>query len=179
MDPVITEINDLCKTARYYRWADKKVRLGQAVWHIISMDGLEIAATALSSTVVCPTCECSIMQVGLYGEYIIPSAFQCFQSIISMLRKPEFILSTSDKCVNKYLVPNAMLEDVWTRLRDRLSSLDSSTSLLEVTSEYAAHFCDMYVEGHTGKHLTGDRIRIFLLNLLFLFRDLIAQTPQR
>ena len=58
MDPVIAEINELCKTAKYYRWADKLVRLGLAFWHIISMDGLEIAATALSSTMECPTCEC-------------------------------------------------------------------------------------------------------------------------
>ena len=109
--------------------------------------------------------------VGLYGEYIIPSAFH---SIKSVLRKPEFILRTSDKGVNTYLVTNDMLENVWVRLRDRLSSLDSSTSLVEVTSDYAAHFYDMYVEGHTGKHLTGDRIRILLLNLPFVFRDLIA-----
>ncbi len=58
MDPVIAKINELYKTARYYRWADKMVLLGQAFWHIISMDGLEIAATALSNTMVCPTCEC-------------------------------------------------------------------------------------------------------------------------
>ena len=38
--------------------ADKQVRLGQASWHIISMAGLEIAATVLSNTMVCPTCEC-------------------------------------------------------------------------------------------------------------------------
>ena len=109
--------------------------------------------------------------VGLYGEYIIPSAFH---SIKSVLRKPEFILRTSDKGVNTYLVTNDMLEKVWVRLRDRLSSLDSSTSLVEVTSDYAAHFYDMYIEGHTGKHLTGDRIRILLLNLPFVFRDLNA-----
>jgi hypothetical protein len=54
MDPVIAEINELCKTARYYRWADKLVRLGMAFWHIISLGGLEIAATALSSTMECP-----------------------------------------------------------------------------------------------------------------------------
>ena len=58
MDLVITEINDLCKTPRYYRWADKMVRLGLAFWHIISLDGLEIAAAALSSTMECPTCKC-------------------------------------------------------------------------------------------------------------------------
>jgi hypothetical protein len=44
----------------------------------------------------------------------------------------------------------------------------------EVTSDYAAHLNDIYVQGHTGKHLTGDRIRILLLNLPFVFRDLIA-----
>ena len=111
--------------------------------------------------------------IGLYGEYIIPSVFHLITSQ-AVLRKPEFILSRSDKCVTKYLVTNDMLGNVWIRLRDRLSSLDSSTSLIEVTTDYAAHFYDMYVEGHTGKHLTGDRIRILLLNLPFLFRDLIA-----
>ncbi len=61
MDPVIAEINDLCKTPRYYRWADKMVRLaglGLDFWHIISLDGLDIAAAGLSSTMECPTCEC-------------------------------------------------------------------------------------------------------------------------
>ncbi len=60
--------------------------------------------------------------VGLYGEYIIPSAFH---SIKSVLRKPEFILRTSRNEVNTYLVTNDMLDNVWVRLRDRLSSLDS------------------------------------------------------
>ncbi len=64
MDPVIAEINKLCKTARYYRWADKLVRLGQPCWHIISMDWLKIAATALTQLyngfdwMECPTCQC-------------------------------------------------------------------------------------------------------------------------
>ncbi len=34
----------------------------------------------------------------------------------------------------------------------------AATSLIEVTTDYAAHFYYMYVEGHTGKHLTGDWI---------------------
>ena len=60
------------------------------------------------------------------------------------------------------------------RLRDRLISLDTHSSMVEVTPAYAAHFIDMYVDKHTGKHLTGDRIRILLLTLPFLLRDLIA-----
>ncbi len=47
--------------------------------------------------------------IGLYGEYIIPSAFH---SIKLVLRKPEFILSTYAKGVHKYLVTNEMLENV-------------------------------------------------------------------
>ena len=39
---------------------------------------------------------------------------------------------------------------------------------------YATHFTDMYVDKHTGKHMTGDRVRILLLTLPFLLRDLIA-----
>ncbi len=62
--------------------------------------------------------------IGLYGEYIIQSAFH---KIKSVLCKPEFILRTSDKGVNTYLVTNDMLENVWVRPCDRLSSLDSST----------------------------------------------------
>ncbi len=56
MDPVIAEINELCRTERYYRWADTLVCPGKAFWHIISMYGLEIAATALSSVTACPSC---------------------------------------------------------------------------------------------------------------------------
>jgi hypothetical protein len=58
-----------------------------------------------------------------------------------------------------------MMADIWARLRDRLASIESSTSMLEVTPDYAAHFFDMYVKNHDGKHMTGDQIKILLLNL--------------
>ena len=67
-----------------------------------------------------------------------------------------------------------MMADIWARLRDRLASIESSTSMLEVTSDYAAHFFDMYVKNHDGKHMTGDRIKILLLNLPFMLRDLVS-----
>ena len=37
-------------------------------------------------------------------------------------------------------------------VRERLSVLDSSSSLVEVTVDYATHFDDMHVEKHKGKH---------------------------
>jgi hypothetical protein len=67
-----------------------------------------------------------------------------------------------------------MLRGVWKRLRDRLASVDSSTSTVEITNDYAAHFYDMYINNHDGKHMTGDRMKILLLNLPFLLRDLVA-----
>ena len=49
MDPVVAEINELCSQDRYFRFADRKVRVGRCFWHMLSMDGLEIAATTLCS----------------------------------------------------------------------------------------------------------------------------------
>ena len=76
--------------------------------------------------------------------------------------------------MTQYVVSNEMLVGVWARLRDRLASVDSSSSMVQVTVDYAAHFYDMYVNKHAGKHLTGDRVSILLLTLPFLLRDLIA-----
>ena len=97
--------------------------------------------------------------IGLYGEYVLPSSLYTYTQV---LRAPE--LYKSPYCP---LVTNAMLRRVWTRLRDRLSSLDSSTSMVKVTTAYATHFIDMYVDKHTGKHMTGNRVRILLLTLPF------------
>jgi hypothetical protein len=52
--------------------------------------------------------------------------------------------------------------------------VDASTSTVEITNDYAAHFHDMYINKHDGKHMTGDRMKILLLNLPFLLRDLVA-----
>jgi hypothetical protein len=78
-----------------------------------------------------------------------------------------------------YLVTNEMLENVWHSMgtSPRLPVIAGLVDV--VTSDYATHFNDIYVQGHhdTGNHLTGDRIRILLLNLPFVFRDLIHVAP--
>jgi hypothetical protein len=38
----------------------------------------------------------------------------------------------------------------------------------------ATLFVDMYVDKHTGKHMVEDRVRMLLLTLPFLLRDLTA-----
>ena len=51
MAPIIADVNDICSTERYYRFADKVVRCGRAFWHLLSMDGAEIAAATLCGSV--------------------------------------------------------------------------------------------------------------------------------
>jgi len=114
----------------------------------------------------CPREELHQFLIGLYGEHIIPSTFYELKKV---LRAPELNLGES-----KYLITDEMLANVWARIRDRLAFLDSSYSMVTLTKEYAAHFYDMYINQHEGKHLTGDRIKHLLLNLPFLLRDIIA-----
>jgi hypothetical protein len=104
--------------------------------------------------------------IGLYGEHVIPASLHKYTQV---LRAPNLYLGPTNP-----LVKDQMLRDVWARLRDRLKSLDSSFAMVEVSSAYATHFMDMYIDQHTGKHMTGDRVRILLLSLPFLLRDLIA-----
>lgn len=56
MDHIVAEVNQLCSEDKYYVFADRKVRLGRCFWHLLSMDGLEIAASTMCDT--CPVCEC-------------------------------------------------------------------------------------------------------------------------
>jgi hypothetical protein len=65
----------------------------------------------------------------------------------------------------KYIITKTMMAAVWARLRDRLASIGYSTSMIEVTPDYTAPLYDMYVKNHDGKHMTGDPIKILLLNV--------------
>jgi hypothetical protein len=58
MAHIIPEINDICSKDDYYRFADKLVRQGRGLWHLMCMDGAEIAAATMCGTDNCPTCEC-------------------------------------------------------------------------------------------------------------------------
>jgi hypothetical protein len=108
--------------------------------------------------------------IGLYGEHMLPATLHEYERT---LRDDKYSTGVDCNGNQKYIITKAMMVQVWARLRDRLASIDGSTSMIEVTSDYAAHFYDMYVKNHDGKHMTGDRIKILLLNLLFMLRDLI------
>jgi hypothetical protein len=89
------------------------------------------------------------------------------------LRNPNTIRGFDKNGAPIYIISKQRLKTVFSRLRNRLSSLDSSTSTIEVSTEYASHFYDMYIRQHDGKHMTGDRMKILMLNLPLLMRDLL------
>ena len=63
MAPIIDEINEICSKDDFYRFADKLVRQGRGFWHLLSMDGAEIAQATMCTTDNCPTCECPKAQL--------------------------------------------------------------------------------------------------------------------
>ena len=138
----------------------------QELKHKLRPENAFLKAIDLDLPAACPREELHQFLIGLYGEYIIPASLHSYTQV---LRHPA-LYHGKDRPV----VTDHRLRGVWTRLRDRLSSLDSSSTMIEVTPAYATHFIDMYVDKHTGKHMTGDRVRILLLTLPFLLRDLIA-----
>jgi hypothetical protein len=91
------------------------------------------------------------------------------------LRGPDTITGYDKNKAPIYIISMKRLNNVFARLRNQPSSLDSSTSTIEISTEYAAQFFDMYIKKHDGKHMTGDgdRMKVLMLNLPFLLRDLL------
>ncbi len=57
---------------------------------------------------------------------------------ISIVYDAEYSSGQDKEGYPKYIITKTMTANIWARLRNRLASIDSSTSMIEVTSEYAA-----------------------------------------
>ncbi len=73
----------------------------------------------------------------------------------------------------KQLLTTARLEAVWKRLADFFATVVADTSMITLSPEYAAHFHDIYIDGKECAKMTGDRMKMLMLTLPFLFSDLI------
>lgn len=104
--------------------------------------------------------------LGLFGDHIVPAILYRYTQV---LRRPDLLSSKG-----KPLITKARLETVWTRLADRLSTVVADTSMITITPEYAGHFYDLYINGKENAKLTGDRMKMLMLTLPFMVRDLIA-----
>ena len=101
--------------------------------------------------------------IGVYGEHIIPASFYQYTQV---LRRPDLVIGQTGNGNTKYLVNNKMLGAILMKLRNRLASINSDTSVIEVSSDYASYFYDMYFQKHDGKSLAEDRMKILMLYLL-------------
>ena len=106
--------------------------------------------------------------LGLFrvGDRIVTAILYRYTQV---LRRSDLLSSKGNPLITK-----ACLETVWTRLADCRSAVVADTSMLTITPEYAAHFYDLYINGKENAKLTGDRIKMLMLTVPFLVRDLIA-----
>ena len=61
-------------------------------------------------------------------------------------------------------------------MSDRFKTVVSDTSMITLSNEYSTHFHDIYVDGKENAKMTGDRMKMLMLTLPFMVRDLI--TPE-
>ena len=104
--------------------------------------------------------------LGFFGDHIVPAILYRYTQ---ELQRPDLLNSKG-----KPLITKARLETVWTRLADRLATVVADTSMVTITPEYAGHFYDLYIHGKENAKLTGDRMKLLMLTLPFMARDLIA-----
>jgi hypothetical protein len=58
MDHVIADLNELCSKDMHLRFADDRIRLSRAFYHVLVLDGAEVAAATMCDTRQCPVCTC-------------------------------------------------------------------------------------------------------------------------
>ena len=104
--------------------------------------------------------------LGLFGDHIVPAVLYHYTQV---LRRPDLINRKG-----KPLVTTARIEAVWKRLADRLATVVADTSMITMSTAYASHFHDIYIDGKENAKMTGDRMKMLMLTLPFLVRDLIA-----
>jgi hypothetical protein len=104
--------------------------------------------------------------LGLFGDHIVPAVLHRYTQV---LRRADLVNSRG-----KPLVTTARIEAVWKRLAGRMETVVADTSMVTLSTEYAAHFHDIYINGKENAKMTGDRMKMLMLTLPFLVRDLIA-----
>ena len=104
--------------------------------------------------------------LGLFGDHIVPAVLYRYTQV---LRRPDLINHQG-----KPLVTTARIEAVWKRLADCLATVVADTSMITMSTAYASHFHDIYIDGKENAKMTGDRMKMLMLTLPFLVRDLIA-----
>ncbi len=104
--------------------------------------------------------------LGLFSDHIVPAVFYRYTQV---LRRPDLVNSKG-----KPLVTTGRIEAVWKRLADCFATVVADTSMITLSTAYAAHFHDIYIDGKENAKMTGDQMKMLMLTLPFMVRDLIA-----
>ena len=59
MDHIIADLNELCSKDIHLRFADNRIRLSRAFYHVLVLDGAEVATATMCDTRQCPVCTCT------------------------------------------------------------------------------------------------------------------------
>lgn len=107
--------------------------------------------------------------LGLFGDHIVPAILHL---LMSTLKRSDL----QKKGKNGSKIPfftAAQLANVTRRITHRLEHCKSDQTMLQISPKFTASFSKLYVEKKAGVTLTGDRMRILQLTLLFFLRDII------
>ena len=58
MDHIIADLNELCSKDIHLRFADNRIRLSRAFYHVLVLDGAEVATATMCDPRQCPVCSC-------------------------------------------------------------------------------------------------------------------------
>ena len=101
----------------------------------------------------------------LFDDHIVPAVMYRYTQV---LRRADRV-----KSKGKPLVTTARLEAVWKSLADRLATVVADTSMITLSTAYTAHFHYIYIDGKENAKMTGNRMKMLMLTLPFMVRDLI------
>jgi hypothetical protein len=107
-----------------------------------------------------------IRYLGLFGDHIVPAVLHRYTQV---LRRPDLVNSKGQP-----LVTTARLGAVWKRLSARFKTVVADTSMITLSTDYSIHFHDLFIDGKENAKMTGDRMKMLMLTLPFMVRDLIA-----
>jgi hypothetical protein len=98
---------------------------------------------------------CTVMYLyrrylGLFGDHIVPAVLYRYTQV---LRRPDLVNSKG-----KALVSTERIKNIWKRLADRFkfATVVADTSMITLSTAYAAHFHDIYIDGKENAKMTGD-----------------------
>ncbi len=104
--------------------------------------------------------------LGLSGDHIVPAVLLRYTQV---LRRPDLVNSKGQP-----LVTTALLGAVWKMLSSHFKTVVADTSMITLSTYYSIHFHDLFIDGKENAKMTGDRMKMLMLTLPFMVRDLIA-----